>query len=211
MRPSNGQNDWTYAFDYDPTDMCRPLVRRFSSGSKAQAGTRPGARKRKGYYVVGIAGLRYPLHRIIWEWHNGDISDKMFVDHIDNNPENNRIENLQLLTAMDNSRKQLKVSINTSDYKGVSRNIANKRWTSQIKVNGIAINLASSKSKKRAARVNDRAQIQRALYDAVDVKTCRKKAKVNLTPLEFKLLSKLLPDHVLNFPLHRYITIGTVK
>ena len=43
------------------------------------------------------------LHRLVWETFNGEISEGMQIDHIDGNPENNRLDNLRCVTAKENS------------------------------------------------------------------------------------------------------------
>jgi len=50
---------------------------------------------------------------------NDMIPSEKIIDHIDNNRKNNKIQNLQLSTVKQNTRKRLKRSIKlTSQYKG---------------------------------------------------------------------------------------------
>lgn len=51
--------------------------------------------------IVGI-----PLGRLIYAWFKGPVPADMDIDHIDNDPFNNRLENLQLLTREENIRKR---------------------------------------------------------------------------------------------------------
>lgn len=44
------------------------------------------------------AKLALPLHRAVWTYHYGDIADGCLIHHVDENPANNQIENLQMLT-----------------------------------------------------------------------------------------------------------------
>lgn len=46
------------------------------------------------------------LSRLVYAWIVEDIPDNYVVDHIDNNPYNNRLDNLQLLSIGDNIRKR---------------------------------------------------------------------------------------------------------
>ena len=56
-----------------------------------------------GYKIVGIYGVKYLVHRIIWEMHNGKIPDGMQIDHIDHNKTNDKIDNLRLVTPKENN------------------------------------------------------------------------------------------------------------
>jgi hypothetical protein len=59
---------------------------------------------------------------------------KLVVDHINDNPSDNRVENLQIVTQRFNSFKtQGKYS---SQYKGVCMNKITKKWISRIRING---------------------------------------------------------------------------
>lgn len=48
------------------------------------------------------------MARVLYAWFKGDIDDGMVVDHIDNNPFNNCLSNLQLLTQERNLEKRYK-------------------------------------------------------------------------------------------------------
>lgn len=50
----------------------------------------------------------YRVHRLAYETLMGDIPQELTIDHIDANPQNNSIENLQILTRENNTRKALK-------------------------------------------------------------------------------------------------------
>ena len=54
----------------------------------------------------------------------------MVVDHIDNNPRNNHISNLQIITSRENSSKDRKNK--SSKYTGVCWNNSRKKWKAQI-------------------------------------------------------------------------------
>lgn len=57
---------------------------------------------------------------------------ELVVDHINNNPLDNRAENLQIITNRENSSKEKKGS---SKYTGVYWNKEKKKWRSVIRIN----------------------------------------------------------------------------
>jgi hypothetical protein len=93
-------------FDYDPETG----VLSWKSGRYAgkPCGYLAGD-TRKGYLRVKVKGTHYRVHRLIWKHHHDeDIPEGYFIDHIDHNTQNNRIENLRLLTNADNLRHRRK-------------------------------------------------------------------------------------------------------
>jgi hypothetical protein len=59
-----------------------------------------------GYKRVGLYGKRYDNHRVIWEMFNGKIPDGLQIDHINSKKDDNRISNLQLVTAKQNQQRK---------------------------------------------------------------------------------------------------------
>ena len=61
----------------------------------------------KGYYRVHLhknsIGKRYYVHRLVWEAFNGQIPENMQVNHINEIKTDNRLKNLNLMTAKENS------------------------------------------------------------------------------------------------------------
>lgn len=65
-------------------------------------------RYRKGYYKIHFATCdgtkpirRSFLHRVVWEAFRGPIPSGMTINHIDGNPANNRLDNLELATPQE--------------------------------------------------------------------------------------------------------------
>lgn len=63
-----------------------------------------GSKKPNGYVDGAIDRGLYRVHRLIWIWHNGDIPKGMLIDHINGIKDDNRIENLRVLSNRDNVR-----------------------------------------------------------------------------------------------------------
>ena len=64
----------------------------------------------KSYPVIALSYNNkikcVPLGRVIYAWFTGDIEDGMVIDHINNDPYDNRVENLQKLTPEQNLKKR---------------------------------------------------------------------------------------------------------
>ena len=68
------------------------------------------------------------LHTVIYAWNKGEVPLGYDVDHIDNNPLNNNIDNLQLLTHKENMRKRSIKGVNHWYYiKGYNNESWSKR------------------------------------------------------------------------------------
>jgi hypothetical protein len=88
-----------------------------------------------GYIKVRADGKIYMAHRLIYKMFNKDF-EVGTLDHINNKPADNRIENLRLATRAENNRNAVIRKDNTSGVKGVSWNARDMRWTACIQING---------------------------------------------------------------------------
>lgn len=88
-----------------------------------------------GYFHNTIKKKRYYWHRLIYEFFKGEIPEKMKIDHIDGNPRNNLISNLQVLSPQENTQKMKINPRNKSGLPGVFWNKVDKIWTANIKTN----------------------------------------------------------------------------
>ena len=82
-----------------------------------------------GYLIVKLPKRTYRVHQLVaFEFLDHTPSKHQFVvDHINNNPADNRVENLQILTQRENLNKG-------KEFPGVSR--ARNKWQSHIYKNG---------------------------------------------------------------------------
>ena len=81
-----------------------------SNGIKSKDGKLSNRLVAQGYHQVSLYyGAKLPkqllVHRLVWEAFNGTIPKDMQIDHIDNDPKNNKLSNLQLLSVQDNMKK----------------------------------------------------------------------------------------------------------
>ena len=58
-----------------------------------------------GYLRFTAGKKKYYCHRNFFECHNGLIKDDLVIDHIDSNPKNNSLSNLQAISQSENLKK----------------------------------------------------------------------------------------------------------
>lgn len=134
-----------------------------SRWNKRWAGKRAGNQvKRKdsatSYRCICFKGKKYYEHRIIWEILMGPIAEGMEIDHIDHNGINNDINNLRLVSNMDNCKNKPALKNNTSGHIGVSK--SGKKWRAYIGKNDKQIFLGSFDSVELAAKARKDAEIR---------------------------------------------------
>jgi Trp operon repressor len=72
-----------------------------------------------GYVFTRYKYNTIKLHRLIWMYFNGAISENLVIDHKNHNVGDNRLENLRLATHSENSSNQQLQAPKSSRYKGV--------------------------------------------------------------------------------------------
>ena len=105
-----------------------PRARRCKAGMKA------GSIGSDGYLYVAVFGKKMPVHRVVWAMHNGSLLD--YLDHINGDRTDNRIENLRIATRQENSFNKAVRSDNQTGITGVRWHSQRQKWNARIKVNG---------------------------------------------------------------------------
>lgn len=62
----------------------------------------PGSQYGPGYRAITLGKKKYPVHRLVVETFIGHIPEDMEIDHIDRDPNNNRVGNLRIVTHREN-------------------------------------------------------------------------------------------------------------
>lgn len=100
----------------------------------------------KGYVKLTVDGVQIYAHRVVWIMHNGDIPPNMEVDHINHNRADNRIENLRLVTRLENNMNKSVQINNSSGVTGVTFCKQTGKWRAQIQINGKNVSLGRYES-----------------------------------------------------------------
>lgn len=122
---------------YDP--KTGEMFNRFKT-RKRPAWSKVGRVSDYGRVTVNVTfngnGGTYRIHRLAWLYVYGEWPP-MDVDHRDNNPANNRIENLRLATDSQNLGNMKRPVTNKSGKKGVSWHRVGKKWQAHVKIDGV--------------------------------------------------------------------------
>lgn len=104
--------------------------------NKINVGDGAGCKNSNHYYVIKFDKKKYFNHRIVFFLHHGYCPD--YIDHIDGNRSNNKIENLRECSKKENAYNSKLSKNNKSGHKGVGiLHLGNySYWYVQIKKNG---------------------------------------------------------------------------
>jgi hypothetical protein len=123
------QNELNSIFEYEPlTGVVRWKERRSNIAQGSIAGCVHGS----GYKVVTINSKTYKLHRIIWIMLFGQIPENFYLDHINGNKIDNRLENLRLATNNQNQQNRPAPKNSSSGYRGVTWHKQVNKWMARI-------------------------------------------------------------------------------
>ena len=113
-----------------------------------------GWKRPDGYVHFRLNGKPTLAHRYIYEqFHQVKLTREQEVNHINHKRDDNRIENLEVVTNQQNGQWVRKYKNNTSGYKGVSWYKRDEKWQAQIGVDGKVIHLGLFDDKEAAHQV----------------------------------------------------------
>lgn len=107
----------------------------------SKKGSAAGCVEEHGYIRINVDRKRYRLHQLIFFYHHGYLTDGKYIDHIDGNPSNNRIENLREVTASQNLMNSKLSAGSTSGVKGVHWYKSKNKYQVHVTLNSKTIHL----------------------------------------------------------------------
>lgn len=116
-------------FRWKPKGSNEPVSK---SWNNRYAGSIAGASDDLGYRRISLGGRLYLAHRLAWWMSTGEYPE--FIDHINGDPNDNRIVNLRAVTRVENNRNKAIHSNNRTGTSGVR--IRGSRWVAEITVDG---------------------------------------------------------------------------
>ena len=117
-------------FSYD--EKTGNLIRKIKVASNADIGMVAGTITKSGYISIIIHGHKLRAHRCVWLYHYGKFPC-LWLDHINGNGLDNRIENLREVDNRQNQQNRKRHR--QGKLVGASYKKNDKLWTSEIKVN----------------------------------------------------------------------------
>lgn len=113
--------------------------------NRLKVGQLAGDKDGRGYRRIMIGKQHYKMHRLIWIMFFGDIPEDMVIDHVDQDKDNNRLENLRLCTKSQNNTNRRAT--------GVTFDKGRNRWRAQASVDDTTKFLGRYKTKEEAEAV----------------------------------------------------------
>lgn len=109
--------------------------------NNVKAGCKAGCKASNGYTFIKINKVQYVSHRLIYQLCNGALPDDMYIDHINGDRSDSRIENLRLCNMYQNAQNRKLNKDNKSGFKNVHWSETRKKWKVQLRVNGTMKNI----------------------------------------------------------------------
>jgi hypothetical protein len=130
------------SLNFNKTKKVKLLKKGLNANGRYRVGLSKNGKHRGNAKIHQLSAMAFLNHK--------PCGHKIVVDHIDNNKENDKLYNLQLLTSRENLSKDKKGG--TSKYTGVCWHKRQGKWQGAIRVNGIIKHLGYFTDEKEAAK-----------------------------------------------------------
>lgn len=116
---------------------------------RARTGALAGHKRADGYVVIHWKGTQMYAHRLVFMLCNGR-EPSGFIDHVNGDPSDNRVENLRECTQAQNVRNQRLRSDSTTGIKGVHKMKRTCKWKAHITLGGKTVHIGYFGTKEEA-------------------------------------------------------------
>jgi len=123
------------------------------------------------YRRIGIQGKLYFAHRIILEMNGYSLRQDQYIDHIDGDGLNNRLDNLRVCTNQQNGQNRDANKNNKTGHKGVSFYKRNQKYRAQIMHNGKNICLRDSAGRMYIDTIEEAIKLRKAAEEALNTES----------------------------------------
>lgn len=138
----------------------KDLIWKRATSNRVKVGDVAGWKDEHGYVYIRFMGKLRQAHRIIWEMHHGPIPEGMEIDHINHVTDDNRIENLRLVTRKENCKNVSMSVTNKSGVVGVSWCKRTGKWFASIRVDKRELFLGRYEDKNEAISARKAAEVK---------------------------------------------------
>lgn len=143
----NALSELRSAIGYDPETGI--LTRKKKTGQNVVVGKEAGWKDSQGYRRVRVLGRCWASHRLAWSLHYGE-EPAGIIDHINGVRDDNRIQNLRIVTPSENTQNMHSVrSDNETGVTGVRKR--GGRYEARICINGKTVYLGGFPSAQEAS------------------------------------------------------------
>jgi hypothetical protein len=126
------------------------VVWKIQTARCTKVGSLAGFKKSSGHLYVQIDGKTIALHRIVWAMFNGSWPVGI-LDHMNENPADNRICNLRIASKSQNGANVRRPQRNNkTGYKGVSLNKQTNKYRASMTLNGKHVHIGSFSTPEEA-------------------------------------------------------------
>ena len=120
--------------------------------AKQKPGSVGGHQRKNNYWYVSFERSQLLVHRVIYFMHHKIDITNFKIDHIDQNPANNKIENLRIATHQQQQCNKKGKKNSSSKYKGVNWAKQQNKWRASICVNNKRMHIGYFENEIDAAK-----------------------------------------------------------
>lgn len=150
---------------------------------KSRIGDVAGSTMANGYIYICIKKRQFRAHRLAWLYVFGAWPEK-YIDHINGDKSDNRIENLREVSNAENMMNQGIGVRNKSGHLGITWSESRKRWCVGLKVNGKSKNVGRFVNLADAIAARDKAYSEFGFHPNHGTRMTPLMAKFQLHSLE---------------------------